>query len=174
MNEQHAKDLRIDRKLTSTVGHSMGGHMAIAGMLDNPQVNCAFAWDGANLGANGVGLINDPNTTIPWLEYSDTLFMLNGWSAEKAKAETKMYANKLDLNRRADNINGRPVLLVGADTLVIPMDLHIKPLLSALKATKNSQVFYELLDDDHSFNSSRAELISLTSKFLSKHCLKRN
>jgi len=166
----NAEKLRIDRNLISTVGHSMGGHMAIAGLLDNQSVKCSVAWDGANLGAKGVGFINDPNTIIPWKEYGDTLFMLNGWSGDKALQETQKYANELDLIQRAKQVNGRPVLLVGADTKVIPMDLHIKPLEKALQATENSQVFYELIDDDHSFNSSRKELITTTMKFLNGHC----
>jgi len=169
-NKDNAKALRIDPRLISTVGHSMGGHMAIAGILDNPTVKCSVAWDGANLGAKGVGLVNDPNTTIPWKEYGDTLFMLNGWSGEKAQIETQKYAKELDLITRAKNINGRPVLLIGADTSVIPMELHIKPLLAALKTTKNSLVSYKLIKDDHSFNSSRKELISATANFLDENC----
>ena len=169
-NKDNAKALRIDPRLISTVGHSMGGHMAIAGILDNPSVTCAVAWDGANLGAQGVGLVNDPNTTIPWKEYGDTLFMLNGWSGEKAQIETQQYAKELDLVTRAKQINGRPVLLVGADTDVIPMELHISPLLSALKNTKNSRVAYTLIKDDHSFNSSRQELINTTTSFLERNC----
>jgi len=169
-NKDNAEALRIDQHLISTVGHSMGGHMAIAGILDNPAVKCSVAWDGANLGAKGVGLVNDPNTTIPWKKYGDTLFMLNGWSGEKAQVETQKYAKELDLVTRAKKINGRPVLLIGADTSVIPMELHIKPLLAALKTTKNSLVSYKLIKDDHSFNSSRKELISTTANFLNVNC----
>jgi dienelactone hydrolase len=169
-NKGNAKRLRIDQRFISTVGHSMGGHMAIAGILDNPAVKCSVAWDGANLGAKGVGLINDPNTTIAWKEYGDTLFMLNGWSGEKAEIETKTYARELDLITRAEKINGRAVLLIAADTRVIPMELHIKPLLAALRTTKSSMVFYNLIKDDHSFSSSRNELIDTTSHFLNAHC----
>jgi dienelactone hydrolase len=169
-DKDNSEKLRIDRNLISTVGHSMGGHMAIAGILDNQLVKCSVAWDGANLGANGVGFVNDPNTTISWKDYGDKMFMLNGWSGDKAQQETQKYAEKLDLVKRAKNINGRAVLLVGANTNVIPMELHIKPLLAALKTTKNSQIFYKLIEDDHSFNSSRKELIDTTAKFLNRNC----
>jgi pimeloyl-ACP methyl ester carboxylesterase len=169
-NKTNAKKLRIDRNLISTVGHSMGGHMAIAGILDNPLVNCSVALDGANLGAKGVGFINDPSTSIPWKAYGDTLFMLNGWSGDKAQKEVTNFAKSLDLVTKANKINSRPVLLIGADTDVIPMDLHIKPLLAALKATKNSQAFYTLIDDDHSFSSSRKVLINTTTDFLEASC----
>ena len=38
MEEKNATRLRIDPKQISTVGHSMGGHMEIAGILDNVSV----------------------------------------------------------------------------------------------------------------------------------------
>lgn len=170
-NQENAKKLRINRHLISLVGHSMGGHMAIAGILDNPLVNCAVAYDGANLGVNDVGLFSEVITDIPWKAYSDSLFMLNGWSGEKAIMELNNHSESLNLVRRVNTLNGRPVLLVAADTPVIPINVHIKPLLGALKSTKNSRVFYQLIEDDHSFSHSRAELIDITARFLNANCL---
>ena len=166
----NAADLRIDKRLISIVGHSMGGHMAIAGILDNPSVKCAIAYDGANLGVNDVGMFDDPETTIPWKEYSNSLFMLNGWSGKKAEDELKKYSKDLNLVRRVNSLKGRPVLLIPASTDVIPMKSHIKPLFKALKQTNNSKISYKLIDDDHSFNSSRDELIQTSIKFLHSNC----
>jgi hypothetical protein len=50
------------------------------------------------------------------------------------------------------------------------MKSHIKPLLEALQQTKNSKVSYILIDDDHSFNASREELIQTTANFLDANC----
>ena len=169
-DKDNAAKLRIDHNLISIVGHSMGGHMAIAGILDNPLVNCAVTYDGANMGVSDVGVIADPETNVPWKAYSDTLFMLNGWSGDKAEKELKAHGKALNLVRRVNTLNGRPVLLIAADTDVIPMKSHIKPLLAALRKTSNSNVSYQLIDDDHSFNSSRKELIASTAKFLNANC----
>tara|TARA_R110000744_G_scaffold50709_3_gene109480 strand:+ start:6461 stop:7339 length:879 start_codon:yes stop_codon:yes gene_type:complete len=169
-NKDNAAKLHIDRNLTSIVGHSMGGHMAIAGMLDNQAVNCAVAYDGANLGVGDVGIIDDPENTLPWQEYSDSLFMLKGWSGDKAQRELNEHSKALNLVRRVNTLNGRPVLLIAADTDVIPMKSHIQPLLSALRNTEYSDVSYKLIDDDHSFNSSRIELIDTTVSFLNAKC----
>ena len=144
--------------------------MAISGILDNPSVKCSVAYDGVNIGAKGVGFINDPNTKINWSKYGDTLFMLKGWSGKKSQEEVTQYAKELDLVRRVEQFNQRPVMLIAANTKVIPVELHSKPLFNALKATKNSQVSYITIEDDHSFSSSRAELINATSLFLNKHC----
>ncbi|MDO7085243.1 alpha/beta fold hydrolase [Pseudocolwellia sp. AS88] len=168
--KNNADKLRIDEKSISLVGHSMGGHLSIAGILDNPEVSCAVAYDGANLGVNDLGIAADPATTIPWEEYSDTLFMLEGWSGEKALTELKENAKALNLVRRVNSLNGRPVLLIPADTAVIPMESHITPLLKALRSTKNSKISYKLISDDHSFNSSREELITTTIDFLESNC----
>ncbi|MBA6390421.1 alpha/beta fold hydrolase [Colwellia sp. BRX10-3] len=171
--EDNATKLHIDRNLISLVGHSMGGHMAIAGILDNQSVNCAVAYDGANLGVSDVGIIADPETTLPWKEYSDSLFMLNGWSGDKAQQELKEHSKALNLVRRVKTLNGRPVLLVAADTDVIPLKSHIEPLLAALRNTQDSHITYKLIDDDHSFNSSRTELINTTLSFLNTKCKTR-
>jgi pimeloyl-ACP methyl ester carboxylesterase len=167
---ENAKALRINPERISIVGHSMGGHMAIAGILDNQNVRCAIAFDGANMGAKGSGLFSDPEAAAMWSSYSDTLFMLKGWSGAKAMQEINEYGRELDLVTRANNINARPVLLIAADTAVIPIELHIKPLLRALAQGKNSDVHYRLIDDDHSFSSSRLELIKATEEFLNQYC----
>lgn len=170
-DEGNANSLGVDPKQLSIVGHSMGGHMAIAGILENAKVKCSVAYDGANLGVSDVGVAKDPETTIPWKEYSDTLFMLNGWSGQKMEKELKQHSKKLNLVRRVNSINGRPVLLIAADTDVVPMKSHILPLLSALKETPNSNISYKLIDDDHSFNNSRELLINTTINFLNANCL---
>jgi hypothetical protein len=98
------------------------------------------------------------------------LFMLEGWSGAKAVQEINEYGRELDLVTRANKINGRPVLLIAADTDVIPIDLHITPLLDALATTEDSDAHYLLIDDDHSFSSSRLELIEATEGFLNQRC----
>lgn len=166
----NAKRLRIDTKRISIVGHSMGGHMAIAGILDNADVKCAVAYDGANMGARGNGLFSDPESTKLWSAYSDSLFMLNGWSGVKAVQEINEFGKEIDLIARVGSIAKRATFLIAADTDVIPLDTHIKPLFAALKDASQGNAHYLLLDDDHSFSSSRLKLISATENFLSNNC----
>ena len=144
--------------------------MAIAGILDNENVRCAIAYDGANMGAKGKGLFNNPEAAAMWSNYSDTLFMLEGWSGAKAMQEINQHGRALDLVTRANKINNRPVLLIAAGTAVIPIELHITPLLDALTITEDSNAHYLLIDDDHSFSSSRLELIEATAGFLNQRC----
>lgn len=164
-----AKKLKINPQKISLVGHSMGGHMAVAGILDNPSIKCAVAHDGANMGAKGKGLFSDAQSAKLWSNYSDTLFMLNGWSGGKAIAEVKQHGLRLDLVNRASAIKNRPIHLIAANTTVIPIDLHITPLLKALKQ-HTDHASYELIEDDHSFSNSRDKLTHSTLQFLKKNC----
>ena len=169
-DDENAGKLRIDPSRISIVGHSMGGHMAIAGIYDNPQVKCSVAYDPVNLGAKGSGIFSDPAGAKIWRDYSDTLFMLKGWSGQKAEKEILKHGPDLDLVKRAPKLNNRPLMIIPADTQVIPMDLHILPLAEAHRAIQGNQFAYELIDDDHSFSASRLELIDTTAEFLNSSC----
>ena len=169
-DQANAQRLRIDPKRISLVGHSMGGHMAIAGIYDNPQVNCAVAYDPVNLGAKGSGIFSDPATAKMWRDYSDTLFMLQGWSGDKAEREIIQHGADLDLVKRANKLNNRPLMIIPADTQVVPMALHIDPLIAVHQAIEGNQFAYRLIDDDHSFSATRLELIDTTAKFLNSSC----
>jgi len=155
-DDKNAKNLRVDPSKLSLVGHSMGGHMAIAGLLDNSIVNCAVAYDGANLAL----LFDDKEFSETWKSYSDSLFMLKGWSGAKALNEIKTNRAKLNLLNRAKKLGSRSVLLIPANTDVIPIKSHIEPLFEALKRNENALVKWQLIDDDHSFSNSRDELIA--------------
>ncbi len=167
----HQRLYRVDASRLSLVGHSMGGHMAIAGMLDNQDISCSVALDGANMGVNsGQGLFKDPRVGKVWTDYSDTLFMLNGWSGQKALAEMEQYGAELDLIPRAKQAGNRPVLLLAADTDVIPMEVHITPLLQSLQAVPNNRATMKVIKDDHSFSNTRLEMIDTVTSFLEKNC----
>ncbi len=163
----NAKNLRINTDRISIVGHSMGGHMALAGIYSNAGLKCAIAYDGANIGA---GLGDNPETTKIWYDYADSLFMLKGWSGDKATKEVTEHGKALNLIPRAHKINGRPVMLISANSSVIPEATRILPIYKALKATPNSKVKFIRIEDDHSFNASRDKLIDLTADFLNGSC----
>ncbi|MCI2285493.1 hypothetical protein L3081_21460 [Colwellia sp. MSW7] len=62
------------------------------------------------------------------------------------------------------------MFIIAANSDVIPLATQITPLVAALKATKNSNIFYVLIEDDHSFSSSRLPLITKTASFLNANC----
>ena len=160
----NATRLRIDPKQLSLVGHSLGGHMSVAGMLDNENVRCAVAYDGVNIGAWAV------SDTL-WSDYSDTLFMLKDWSGAKSISEVDAHRAKFDLVPRLRSLGERHLLILAADTQVIPMEQHITPIVEAVRQQSPSQLEYHVIQDDHSFSSNRKAVTELTISFLNRQCL---
>ena len=163
-NQDNATRLRIDPTQLSLVGHSMGGHMSVAGMLDSNNVRCAVAYDGVNIGTWAV-------SDKMWRDYSDTLFMLKGWSGAKSVAEVDAHGAKFDLVPRLKSLGERHILIVAADTQVVPMQLHITPIVEAVRKQSPSQLEYHVIQDDHSFSANRKALTDLTISFLNRRCL---
>ena len=171
-NPENAAKLGVDPEQIALVGHSLGAHMAMAGLLDNPKVRCAVGYDGANLGAGGKGLFSDAAAEKLWSDYTDTLFMLNGWTGEKAVTEINKHGAQLDLEPRLATLGKRPVMMIAADSDVIPIDVHIKPLAERIRSIDSTLLEYHLIQDDHSFSSNRDKVIQLTLDFLDRRCRK--
>lgn len=162
-----AQKYKIDPARISYVGHSMGGHMAVAGILDNPEIRCSVVYDGANLGVIFTG--GGEELKAMWRDYSDSLFMLNGWSGKKNMDEIRTNGEQLNLLNRAHKIGTRPILFVPADSVLINIK-DIDAIANAMRKVEGNQVHYELIKDDHSFNNNRAKLLAVTREFLNAHC----
>lgn len=158
---------KIDTKRISYIGHSMGGHMAVAGMLVNSEVKCAVIYDGANIGVTFKS--NDEKKRELWASYADSLFMLHGWSADIFSKELAEKGEQLNLLPKAHKIAERPILFIAADSEVIPI-ADINEIVSAMREVKDNRVDYMLIKDDHSFNNNRTNLIDVTRKFLNASC----
>jgi pimeloyl-ACP methyl ester carboxylesterase len=163
----NAKKFKVDTKNISFIGHSMGGHMAVAGMFDNPEVACGVVYDGANIGVTFKNA--DEKSQAPWTEYADTLFMLRGWSGEVFSKELTEKAEQLNLITKAHKITERPILFIAADSDVIPI-IEIHSLVNAMQKVKGNRVSYTLIKDDHSFNNNRLKLLEVTKQFLNANC----
>jgi pimeloyl-ACP methyl ester carboxylesterase len=163
----NAKKFKIDTNKISYVGHSMGGHMAVTGMFDNPEVACGVVYDGANIGVTFKS--DNAKTRELWASYADSLFMLRGWSGEVSSKELAEKAQRLNLIPRAHKIADRPILFIPADSDVIPI-AEINALVNAMRDIKGNRVSYQLIKDDHSFNNNRLKLLEVTKAFLNTNC----
>lgn len=164
---ENAKKFKINSNQISYIGHSMGGHMAVAGIAENPEVRCAVIYDGANIGVTFKNA--DEKIRNLWSSYADSLFMLQGWSGAVAAEELSNKGKQLDLLPRAHKIANRPILFIPADSDVIPIS-EIDALVSEMRKVKGNRVHYSLIKDDHSFNNSRSQLIDVTRQFLNANC----
>lgn len=169
------KQLRINPEKISLVGHSMGGHMTLAGFTMDKKAACAVAMDNVNLGGYEMQAETSNATEAGPAEernsYADNLFMLKGWSGKKAMAELASKQDELDLGPRLKaHANGRPVLLIPADSSVIDMKVHITPLMDILKQAGNTKSEMILIKDDHAYSSNRGKLASTIITFLDRSC----
>lgn len=163
----NAEKFKINTKQISYIGHSMGGHMAVAGILDNPEVRCSVVYDGANIGVTFKN--DDIKIQKLWASYADSLFMLRGWSGEVSSKELAEKGEQLNLIPKAHKIANRPILFIPADSEVIPI-AEIDALVKTMRKVEGNRVNYMLIKDDHSFNNSRAKLIDVTREFLNSNC----
>lgn len=161
-----AKELKIDPNAISLIGHSMGGHMAISGILDNPEIKCAVTYDTANIGDTFV--IENKTIKESWRQYGDTLFMLKGWNGDKSMSEPVKHQLRLNLINRASKIQERPILMVAANSDVIPIK-QIETVTNALRKA-SGKVEYTVIKDDHSFNNNRNKLLTVTQRFMEEQC----
>jgi dienelactone hydrolase len=162
-----AEELNINIKAISLIGHSMGGHMAISGLLDNPEIKCSVSYDGANIG--DLFVTDNKETKELWRQYGDTLFMLRGWTGNKSLTEPQKHQTQLNLINRASKIQGRSVLMIPADSEIIPI-LQIEKVTSALR-NAGGKVESILIKDDHSFNNNRKKLLAVTQHFMKEQCI---
>jgi len=164
---KNAEKFKVNTKQISYIGHSMGGHMAVAGILENPEVRCSVVYDGANIGVTFKS--DDIKTQELWASYADSLYMLRGWSGEVSSKELAEKGEQLNLIPKAHKIANRPILFIPADSEVIPIT-EIDAVVSAMRKVEGNRVNYMLIKDDHSFNNNRSKLIDVTREFLNSNC----
>ncbi len=165
------EQLRVDPAKLALVGHSMGGHMALAGLTGDSGTICAVSLDGANMGALAVAASQAPEQFEGFKSYTDGLFMLEGWDGAAAQAELELHGPALDLKPRMQQVRQRPVLFIMADSDDVPVDVHAQPLITALKAAGNDSWRLDTIPDDHSFSASRLVLAERVIEFLEEQCL---
>jgi len=163
----NAEKLKINTNQISYIGHSMGGHMAVAGILQNPEVRCSVVYDGANIAVTFKN--DDVKIKNIWESYADSLFMLRGWSGKVSSQELADKGKQLNLIPKAHKIGNRPILFIPADSEVIPI-AEIDAVVDEMRKVEGNRVNYMLLKDDHSFNNSRSKLIDITREFLNSNC----
>jgi hypothetical protein len=95
------------------------------------------------------------------MAYSDSLQMLHGLTGEKIMAEIQANSGAFSLQGLAPKLEGKRILVVGADKdTSVSEDMVIRPLIAAYAADPAIDTTGVVLSGDHSFSWSRDELIS--------------
>lgn len=164
-------DLRVDPERIALFGHSMGGFMALAGATHDATIHCVVAVAAANLGAEGKEFLNDPSSAEDFIEYSDNLVPLAGWSGAKAVAELTNNAERFDLTTMGNQLRGRRILLIaGQRDEAVSMATH-ESLIRAYSVVPRIELTNIVFDADHAFSWSRLRLAREVIQWLNANCL---
>ncbi|MEM7281411.1 MAG: alpha/beta fold hydrolase [Pseudomonadota bacterium] len=161
-----AKELRVDTTKMSLVGHSMGGFSALRTASQDDRVQCVVGMAAANLGTYAN---RDQSAREGFSNYTDQLIMLSGYNGDKALAEIKQNASKLDLRTYGSGLKGKRVFLItGAEDTVVPPDVQA----SVASAYREAQIQVQesIIPGDHSFSATRIMLQRTVLAWLENNC----
>jgi dipeptidyl aminopeptidase/acylaminoacyl peptidase len=167
-----ASAYRADPGRIALVGHSMGGFAALTTASELPEVDCAAALAGANLGLLARAVAGDAQLASATARQLDAWSgPLHGTSGEALVGELVAAGARYDLVGRAPALAAKPVLLVAglrdADT---PIGLHHAPLAEALRSAGAARLGEVVLDADHAFSDHRVALARSVLDWLDAAC----
>ena len=171
VKSDYAKNkFRIDPDKIILVGHSMGGFAALFNSVLHDDIKFAVSIAGFNAGMFGELI----ETNISIFKYS-TQHMQSAMDFVKCSSAdillNELIENKKEWNliNYLEKLSSKNLLLIGAkfDTTT-PMDIHHKPLMSALSSFNAKNAKEIILETGHSFSDKRIALARIISEWLSE------
>lgn len=162
-------NFRIDPTKIILIGHSMGGFATLFNTILNDEIKYAVSIAGFNAGI--FGELIETNKMI--FNYSTAhmqpaMDFVKCPSADILLNELITHKKEWNLLNYLEKFSDKNLLIIGAkfDTTA-PMDIHHKPLVSALKMAEANNVEEVILETGHSFSDKRIELARTISNWLS-------
>ena len=144
------------RKIVA-IGHSMGGFLAVAAMVQHPEFAVGVVITEGNpveLGSGYFGVGSDPNDYAP----------LAGTSPAALEKEVKVNATAWNFARLAPKVAPRPVLVFSANDGLQASNEALRTTLTSV----GSPVTYIHMDTDHGFSDHRMALQNAILEWLGK------
>ena len=163
---------RIDSRRLTVMGHSLGGFTALAAGRKDPGLRCVGALAPANLGLWAEGIRSGEPSATYFLDYADTLFMLDGFDGKHMR-EDLMSVSALTLDSRyfGAGLRGKSVFMAVGDTdTVTPHDSMFAPTVAAYQRDPGIRLQSHVIPGDHSFSWSRIQLTELILAWLRSDC----
>lgn len=164
---ENAADYRVDVERLSITGHSMGGFTAIRTAARDDDIVCVAGIAAANLGEYSQ---RTESGSESFSAYTDALFMLHGFSGEKALNEIDTNADEFDIRNDGPGLSGKSVMLiVGAGDTVVPPDVQER-LVEAYRDVDGLDLTAQVIPGDHAFSTTRIELQNRVVEWLQADC----
>ncbi len=162
-----ADSMRVDSGRLILVGHSLGGFAALYTAATNDQVAAVAAVAPVDLGRRGMAMRDSVAFQKGVLSRGAQLGALRGTSAEELSRETVTHADQWSLQRYADVLAKKRILLLAAtrDDAVALSDVY-QPLSARLRAAGARKLTTLTLPSDHVFSSVRIGLAQTLTRWL--------
>lgn len=162
------ENFKVDGHRIILVGHSMGGFAAIYNSINHDEIKNTAFLAGFNTGLFGEiiggnkGIFQfSAETILPVMDFvicAGPEILLNEMVENK---------NEWNLINHIDKLSQKNLLIISAQhDSTAPIEIHHKPLLSALKLVGAKNVEEHILDTGHSFSDKRITLARIISKWL--------
>lgn len=170
---ENAKRYGIDVQRISLLGHSMGGWVALAGLGDDADVQCAIAlapWDVGTFGALlESGRFTAPEVVTAMQGYVDPeAGPLRGTTIETLIAEARRNASAWTFGSLAQNLRAKKgLVIVSTQDQAASPDMAHAPLEAVLRGPNWR---FQKIDDDHGFSHHRIAVTRTILQWLKSSC----
>ena len=168
----NAAKFRVDRSKLSVLGHSLGGYTALATGRRDKDLVCVGAMSPVNMGLWVAGVNSQHPALQRIVSYSDTLFMLQGFSADTMRAQMKTVAvADVDTTLFGPGLRGKSVfMVVGEQDDVTPAASMFTPVVDVYAQDSKIKLQHHIISGDHSFSWSRLQLTRLILAWMEQDC----
>jgi dipeptidyl aminopeptidase/acylaminoacyl peptidase len=150
-DEENAKEYNIDTEKIVIIGHSLGGFMGLITATKNSTIKSVASIAGPNVYMY-LKLAKEKEPEIEEDEY----LPLKGVTIEKLMTELVEKAEEYNLLNYAEKLAKKKVLIVaGTKDDAVPMEVHHKPVVEAIKTKKPKTLTEKVLEGDHAFSDKR-------------------
>ena len=168
----NATALRIDTDRLSLLGHSLGGFTALAAGSRDTSLACVGALSPANVGLWKMAIDTEDRNSLRLLDYADTLYMLDGFSASALLAQLRSASlDAVDTRAFGPGLKGKSVLLiVGDQDRVTSPETMFWPVVEEYRKVEGLKLQSHIIAGDHAFSWSRLTLTQLIRDWLLSDC----